>query len=67
MTVEAVTAQVDTIKTALGATVTSLQGLVGEPIEVILASVDGTAQVTDVELGKVVAGLVTVSRIKRLV
>ena len=63
MTVEAVTAQVDIIKTVLGATVTSLQGLVGEPIEVILASVDGTAQVTVAELGKVVAGLVTVSSI----
>ena len=49
------------IKDLLTGTVTGLQALVGQPLEVILASVDGTAQVTVAELGVIVGNLVTVS------
>ena len=51
---------IGTIKSALSDVVTELNALVGQPVEVILASVDGTVEVTVQELGQIVAGLITV-------
>ncbi|TFK82732.1 hypothetical protein K466DRAFT_499768 [Polyporus arcularius HHB13444] len=59
-TVEAVSGPIGEIKDILTGAVTSLEALVGQPAEVILASVEGTAQITVEELGKLVATLVVV-------
>ena len=59
-TVDALTPHINDIKTILTGTLSSLQALVGQPTEVILASVEGTAVITVEELGKLVAGVVVV-------
>ena len=63
-TVDALTPHINDIKTILTGTLSSLQALVGQPTEVILASVEGTAVITVEELGHVVAGLTTVSSVE---
>ena len=59
-TTDALSGPIGTIKSALSDVVTELNALVGQPVEVILASVDGTVEVTVQELGQIVAGLITV-------
>ncbi|KAI0367263.1 hypothetical protein BV20DRAFT_1037777 [Pilatotrama ljubarskyi] len=58
-TVAAVTGPVNEIKTALTNAVSLVQGLAGQPIEVILASVDGTGKLAVDEVATILAALIT--------
>ena len=60
-TVEALTPLVNELKTIISGAIGEVNKLVGQPAEVILASVDGTAQITVQELGQLIATLVVVS------
>ncbi|KAI0683520.1 hypothetical protein C8Q76DRAFT_804160 [Earliella scabrosa] len=59
-TLEVVSVPLGEVKTILTGAVTSLHALVGQPVEVILRSVEGTAQITVKELGHLVAGVVII-------
>ncbi|TFK50534.1 hypothetical protein OE88DRAFT_1661001 [Heliocybe sulcata] len=58
-TVEILTPIVQTLTSTLEEIVPELQALVGQPIEVILASVTGTAQLTVAEVATLVANILT--------
>ncbi|KAH9936803.1 uncharacterized protein BXZ73DRAFT_89303 [Epithele typhae] len=59
-TVQALTAPVHDIQTILLGTVAELKELVGQPVDIILASVEGTAQITVEELAHIICGLLTI-------
>ena len=61
-TLEVVSVPLGEVKTILTGAVTSLHALVGQPVEVILASVDGTVQLAAHELATIVAAVLTVSQ-----
>lgn len=60
-TIDVITPIVNNIKGVLGGALGDVNGLVGQSTSVILATVDGTAQVTVTELAQIIAGLMTVS------
>ncbi|CDO76401.1 hypothetical protein BN946_scf184937.g15 [Trametes cinnabarina] len=57
-TAEGLAAPIDEIKTILTNTVGLVQGLIGQPVEVVLATVDGTAKLTIEELAPIVGSVV---------
>ena len=59
-TVEALTPLVVDIKTIISGAIVEVNKLVGQPVEIILATVDGTAQITVHELAVLVANLIVV-------
>ncbi|OBZ78248.1 hypothetical protein A0H81_01757 [Grifola frondosa] len=59
-TVEVLTPIVTNIKVILTGALVEINGLVGQPAEIILASVDGTAKVTVVELANIISGLLII-------
>ncbi|KAI0916627.1 hypothetical protein AcW1_010177 [Taiwanofungus camphoratus] len=58
-TIDVITPIVNNIKGVLGGALGDVNGLVGQSTSVILATVDGTAQVTVTELAQIIAGLMT--------
>lgn len=59
-TVEAINPIVDQIKTIINGAIDDVNTLAGQPVEVILAAVEGTAQISTQELAKLVADLLNV-------
>jgi len=58
-TVSALTPVFNDLTTVLGSVVSEVQGLVGQPAEIILASATGTVQLTVVEVAQIVANVMT--------
>ena len=57
---EALTPIVNDLKSILSDAIVEVNKLVGQPTEIILATVDGTAQITVVELAELLGGLIVV-------
>ena len=65
-TVDALTPIVSDVKNIISGAIVEVNALVGQPAEIILATVDGTAQITVAELAQLIGALITVSSISYL-